>query len=142
MSPIFVHHLEHRTILRKAESRSLLLEGCLDTLYRLYHVLGCGCLLPNGTGCTIRSIRRRHSSNFALPATARKPAVLLRNRRQRTEPETIQNEWKCRRGADCIICSGVCNTAGAHSETSCIIASIPTGSNSLREDSVTQAGLL
>ena len=124
LSPVSVHHLKYRDILRKAESRCLLLEGCLDTLYRLYRVLGCACLLPNGTGCTIRGIRRRHSSNLALPPTARKPAVLLRNWRQRTEPETFQNERKCRRGADCIICSGVCNTASAHSETSCIVATL------------------
>ena len=107
----------------------------------LHYVLGCACLLPNGTGSTIRSIRCRHSSNIALPPTARKSAVLLRNRRQRTEPETFQNERKCRRGADCIICSGVCNTAGAHSETSCIVADIATGVNSLRGDSVTKAHL-
>lgn len=78
------------------------------------------CLLPSGTGCPVCSLRCRHSPNLAFPPTTRESAVLLRNRRQRTEPETIQNQRKRGRGADRIVGSSVCNPASPYTKTSCL----------------------
>lgn len=71
-----------------------------------------------GIGCPVRSVRRRHSSDFAFPPTTGKSTVFLRNWRPRAEPEKIQNQRERCRGADCVVGSGVYNPAGSHLETS------------------------
>ena len=88
----------------------MLLRSCPEVL----------CLLRSGTGCPVCSVRCRHSPNLAFPPTTRESAVLLRNRRQWTEPETIQNQRKRGRGADRIVGSSVCNPASPYTKTSCI----------------------
>lgn len=88
-----------------------------------------------GTGCLVRSVRRGHSSNFALPPTTRKSAVFFRDWRSRAEPETVPYQWECRHRADCFVGSGVRNAAGSHIKASFIAP------GSVREDSVTEAGL-
>ena len=75
-------------------------------------------LTLTGAGCPVCSVRCRHSSNLALPPTTRKSAVLLGDWGQRSEPETIQDQWKRCCGVDCFVGSGIYDPASPYTQTS------------------------